>query len=118
MRAKDAVGAYGERVAERHLVDLGMHILDRNWRCELGELDLVARDGDVLVFCEVKTRSSLIFGAPLEAVTEAKARRLRRLAARWLDQHTERAPSIRFDVVGVLRQPRGPAAVEHVRGLA
>ncbi len=68
MRAKDAVGQYGERVAAQHLIDSGLEILDRNWRCRDGELDIVARDGDVIVFCEVKTRSSTAYGDPAEAV--------------------------------------------------
>ena len=65
----------------RYLRDLGMEVLDRNWRCEHGEVDVVARDGDCVVFCEVKTRRSSGFGEPVEAVTFAKAMRLRRLAA-------------------------------------
>jgi magnesium chelatase family protein len=68
-----ALGRYGESVAARRLVADGMVLLDRNWRCELGEIDLVLRDGPVLVVCEVKTRSSDDFGSPLEAVRPAKA---------------------------------------------
>jgi putative endonuclease len=121
MRAKDAVGHYGERVAERHLVDAGMTIVDRNWRCAEGEIDLIAVDGAVLVFCEVKTRSSVLFGDPAEAVGSAKADRLRRLATRWLaDQRRSRTgrfwPEMRFDVVTVLRRTRGAAEVRHIRG--
>jgi putative endonuclease len=66
---RQAMGRYGEDSALRHLTDKGMALLDRNWRCELGEIDLVLRDRDVLVFCEVKTRASAAFGSPLEAVT-------------------------------------------------
>jgi putative endonuclease len=117
MRAKDALGRYGEQVAERHLVEQGMVVLDRNWRCELGEIDLVARDGDALVVCEVKTRSGLGYGHPLEAVTARKLARLRRLAARWVHDHGVRPPIIRLDVVGVLSRPPGPAVVDHVRGV-
>ncbi|MCL2781483.1 MAG: YraN family protein [Actinomycetia bacterium] len=84
MRAKDAVGRYGEDVAARHLADAGLTILARNWRCADGELDIVARDGPALVFCEVKTRRSVAFGDPSEAVGAVKAARLRRLALRWL----------------------------------
>ena len=116
MRAKDALGAYGEQVAERHLVDAGLTILERNWRCDVGEIDIVAREGDVLVVCEVKTRSGTGFGTPLEGVTMVKAQRLKRLAARWLDAHPVRPAEIRIDLVGVLRPARGPAVVEHVRG--
>ena len=74
-----ATGGYGEAYAARYLTGIGMVVLDRNWRCELGELDLVLRDGRVLVFCEVKTRASAAFGSPLESVTPAKVARLRRL---------------------------------------
>lgn len=116
MRAKDVLGIYGEEVAVRHLQDAGWSILARNWRCEIGELDVVALDGDVLVFCEVKTRSGLGFGSPVEAVTRAKALRQRRLAARWLDSHGGRTREIRFDVIGVLRRRRGGPVLEHVRG--
>ena len=115
-QAKDAVGRYGERVAAAHLVDQGMVVLDRNWRSRSGELDLVLRDGDELVFCEVKTRRTARFGAPAESVGAAKVRRLRRLAAQWLAQAGLRAPTVRFDVVSVHPQPSGAARVEHIRG--
>lgn len=118
MQVKDAVGAYGERVAVEHLKRAGMVVLDRNWRCPQGEIDIVLRDGDVLVVCEVKTRTSDIFGAPLEGVTAQKAQRLRRLAAAWLLARGVRVADVRIDLVGVLRPPRGPAEVEHVRGVA
>jgi putative endonuclease len=81
-------------------------VLDRNWRCQEGELDLVVRRGPTLVFCEVKTRTSRAFGEPFEAVTRAKQLRIRRLAGRWLRDRREclgRSPAdIRFDVVSVL----------------
>jgi putative endonuclease len=115
-QAKDAVGAYGERVAAAHLVDQGMVVLDRNWRSRSGELDLVLRDGAELVFCEVRTRRTARFGTPAESVGAAKIRRLRRLAAQWLAQAGLRAPTVRFDVVCVRPQPSGAARVEHIRG--
>ncbi|RJK98266.1 YraN family protein [Vallicoccus soli] len=118
MRAKDGVGRYGERVAARHLVDAGLVVLERNWRCELGEIDIVAREGGVLVVCEVKTRSSGAYGPPAEAVTPAKAARLRRLAARWVHERGVHPQELRVDVVAVLRRPRGAALVEHLRGVA
>lgn len=113
-----ALGAYGERLAVDRLVAAGMSILDRNWRCRDGEIDIVARDGDALVVCEVKTRSGVQFGSPLEAVTPEKAARLRRLAAGWLAAHEVHPASVRIDVVAVVRPARGPAEVEHVRGVA
>jgi putative endonuclease len=94
-----------------------MTILDRNWRCELGEIDIVARDGHVLVICEVKTRRGLDYGSPSEAVTWRKARRLRRLAMRWLDTHDCHPREVRVDVVSVLCPDRGAAVVEHLRGV-
>lgn len=113
-----AIGEYGERLAREHLVALGYEVLDRNWRCDQGELDLVARDGSCLVFCEVKTRRSTAFGDPIEAVTPAKAARLRRLAGCWLRVHDVRAPEVRVDVIGVLRPRSGPAVLEHLQGVA
>jgi putative endonuclease len=118
MRAKDGVGQYGERVAARHLVDSGMAIVELNWRCPDGEIDIVARDGDTVVFCEVKTRSSTAFGDPAEAVVGRKAVRLRRLAARWLAEHPHAWAEIRIDVVSVLRQRKGAAVVRHIRGVS
>ncbi len=114
--ARNAVAAYGERVATRHLLADGMQILDRNWRCRHGEIDIVARDTDDLVFCEVKTRRSAAYGTPAEAVVATKARRLRRLAAAWLEVHDIHAPGIRFDVIGVVPRRAGAAVVEHLRG--
>lgn len=113
-----ALGAFGEAYAARHLVDQGMVVLDRNWRCELGEIDLVLRDGRVLVVCEVKTRRSTRYGDPLEGVTEQKAARLRRLAARWLAEHDVRPGEVRLDLVGILLPRRGVPTLEHVRGVA
>jgi putative endonuclease len=104
MRVKDAVGRFGEDVAAQFLHDAGLTILARNWRCREGEIDIVARDGEVLVFVEVKTRSSARFGDPAEAVDAVKAARVRRLAVRWLAEQDERYwPQLRFDVVAVLR---------------
>lgn len=115
---RGALGAYGESLAARHLIEQGMVLLDRNWRCDQGEIDLVLRDGRVLVVCEVKTRSSLAFGSPLEGVTERKAARLRRLAARWLSEHPVHPPEVRIDLVGVLLTRRSPTQIDHVRGVA
>ena len=112
-----ALGAYGESLAERHLVGLGMAVLDRNWRCPAGEIDLVLREGDVLVVCEVKTRRGVEFGTPHEAVTEAKLERLHRLADRWREEHGLASVEVRVDLVAVLRPRRGPSVIEHVRGL-
>ncbi|GAB3668478.1 YraN family protein [Nocardioides korecus] len=113
----DSLGAYGERVAARRLVEDGMEVLERNWRCELGEIDLVLRDGDVLVVCEVKTRTSSAYGHPLEAVDRRKCDRLRRLAARWLAEHDVRASGVRIDLVGVLLDGPGRPGLAHLKGV-
>lgn len=115
--SRQALGAYGERVAEEHLVAQGMTLLDRNWRCELGELDLVLREGNVLVACEVKTRSSLLYGTPHEAITDTKLERLQLLGARWATDHGVRPREMRVDLVAVLRSARGAAEVDHVKGI-
>ncbi len=109
-----ALGRWGEDLAARHLTAAGMQVLDRNWRCARGELDLVARDRDgTIVFVEVKTRSGTGFGAPAEAVGRAKARRLRVLACCWLLEHRQpRGVDLRFDVVGIVKAPgRAPELV-------
>lgn len=117
----DGIGKVGEDAATARLVALGWQILDRNWRCRAGELDIVARDGPVVVFCEVKTRSTGRFGAPAGAVDARKAARIRRLAVRWL-QDRRGAPGwrppavVRFDVLGVTLVA-GVPCVEHLRGV-
>lgn len=118
MRSSDAVGRYGEQVAVAHLERAGMVVLDRNWRCRQGELDVVAMDGSCLVAVEVKTRRSEAYGHPVEAVTREKVGRLRRLVAQWLAEHDVRADAVRIDVVAVLRPRSGPAVVDHRRAVA
>ena len=116
MRAKDGLGQYGERVAVRHLQELGLEIVDRNWRCSEGELDIVAREADgTIVFVEVKSRSSNDYGTPAEAVTRVKRGKLRVLAQRWLAERRPPYSALRFDVIAVLRSRRGPADVVHLR---
>lgn len=113
-----AVGDRGEDLACAHLEELGWQVVARNWRCPLGELDVVADEDGQLVFCEVKTRRSTRFGTPLEAVHEQKARRLRRLAWAWLEEHGRHGEPFRIDVLGVLCPPDGPPQIQHVRGVA
>jgi putative endonuclease len=116
MAVKDVLGRFGEDVAAQHLQRAGLVLVERNWRCREGELDIIATDGPVLVFCEVKTRSGMGFGSPAEAVGPDKQRRLRALAARWLAEHPHQWAELRFDLVGVLRSGDG-VQVEHLRGV-
>ena len=103
-RARRALGTAGEAAVAAWYADRGYEVVARNWRCPTGELDLVVRKGRTLVFCEVKSRSSSAFGAPVEAVTPAKQARLRRLAGCWLEAGgtKARASDLRFDVASVL----------------
>ncbi len=118
MAAKDVLGRRGEQLAERYLIMAGLVILDRNWRCPLGEIDLVARDGNELVVVEVKTRSSTAFGHPLEAITAVKLGRLRKLAAAWCAAHRPRTAGIRVDAIGVVAPRIGEPVIEHLRGVS
>ena len=97
------LGRRGESLAAQWYESNGYRIVDRNWRCELGEIDLIASGHGVVVFCEVKTRSSYRFGHPAEAVTPAKQRRVHILGAKWLEAaDVRRPPRRRFDVAAVV----------------
>lgn len=115
--ARAALGAAGEDMAQQYLTDRGMVLLDRNWRCREGEIDLVLRDGDTVVVCEVKTRRTRTFGEPIQAITRVKLARLRRLAGCWLADHPVPAGGVRLDVVALLRHPDGSFSVDHRRGV-
>ncbi len=107
-----ALGQRGEDLVARWYETAGYRILDRNWRTRDGELDLVLSQGRTVVFCEVKTRRSTAFGAPVEAVTATKQRRIRTLALQWLAAHSRRGDELRFDVASVLLPREGKAVVE------
>lgn len=108
------LGSFGEQYAARYLtVEKGMALLDRNWRGPAGEIDLVLRDGRTLVVCEVKTRSSERFGSALEAVDEAKGRRLRVLAHQWCEARGIAPSDLRIDLVGVLVRGAAVVRVDH-----
>lgn len=114
-----ALGAHGEQFAARYLESQGFEIVERNWRCSHGELDIVAYEpaACALVFVEVKTRTGSMFGSPLEAITYAKARKLYQLAMLWQRETNRRAASIRVDGVGVLLGGAEPE-ITHIRGIA
>ena len=123
MKAKDVLGREGEQAAVEYLESLGFRILDRNWHCADGEIDIVAKERSTFVVCEVKTRSSARYGTPLDAVGYVKRRRLRRLAVLWLHAHGIRFDQIRIDVIGLLRDGDADSEagrefiIEHVRGV-
>ena len=96
------VGIRGEDIAAKWYEARGYQVLDRNWRCREGELDLVVRHGRQVVFCEVKHRMGVGFGTPAETITREKKQRIRHLAARWLQDAKPRPAEIRFDVAAIL----------------
>lgn len=112
------LGARGEAIAHEHLEDRGCIVLARNWRTREGELDLIVRDGDTVVAVEVKTRSSLDYGHPLEAITARKAHRLRRLLGAWAREHAARGTRLRVDAIGVVLRGRDRPRIEHLQGIA
>lgn len=115
---RNELGALGEQVAVEHLLGQGMRILQRNWRCRYGELDVIAADGDgTVVFVEVKTRSGDAFGGVEQAVTPRKVRRLRRLAGLWLAGQDTHWTRVRLDVIGVRVGRRRNPEVFHLSGV-
>ncbi|GHD38686.1 YraN family protein [Mycetocola manganoxydans] len=117
MAAKDELGRRGEDLAARFLEDAGYRLLERNWRCRQGEIDIVARTANTLVFVEVKTRSGLAFGHPFEAITATKLARLRGLAAVWCAEHSPSVARIRLDAIAVIVPRSGQPVVEHLLGV-
>ena len=117
-RRKDILGRRGENEAARALAAAGYRILERNWRAKTpggGELDIVALDGDVLVFVEVKTRTSEEEGHPFEAITSSKRRRIARAAQAYMAENEVEERDCRFDVVGVMPNPDGTLECEILR---
>lgn len=107
------LGKEGERVAERYLQKKGYRVVERNYRCPLGELDLVVLDRRVIVFVEVKTRTGHGFGTPVEAVEFRKQRKMIQVAQFFLAEKKLQQRDARFDVVGV-SWPGGEPVVEHI----
>ena len=108
METRTALGRKGEDLAADLYARLGYSVLERNFRCPEGEIDLVAGRGGLVVFCEVKTRGSDNWGLPAEAVAPVKQARLRRLAARWLTARQPGSVEIRFDVVSIVMRDGRP----------
>jgi putative endonuclease len=110
------VGAFGERVAAAHLEAKGYRIRARNFRCREGEIDIVAEEGDCLVFVEVRTRRGNALGGPAESVTPAKEKKLLTVARAYLQQHDDVPPDQRIDVVAVELSRGRLLAVQHIEG--
>lgn len=110
------LGRRGEELAARCLEAAGLVLLSRNWRCREGELDLVATDGNTLVVCEVKTRSTEDCGPPAASITRAKIQKIRRATWAWLRRYGCNQCAVRFDVVSVRWPKSGKPTVEYLRG--
>lgn len=117
MSSAHRVGMRGEELALSFLSGLGYHLLEKNYRCRLGEIDLIMKDGQTLVFIEVKTRRSTLYGSPQEAVGPAKQAKIRRLAGYYLLTKGIKEQQLRFDVVAIQFERKGKHRVEHLKGV-
>jgi putative endonuclease len=100
-------GKKGEELAAAHLAEAGYRIIERNYRCFFGEIDIVAEEGETLVFVEVKSRRSDAYGAPQLAVGREKQKKISKIALHYLSDHRQRDRPARFDVVAVMLLPAG-----------
>lgn len=112
---RKALGQRGEDAAAAYLERAGMTVVERNWRCKSGEMDIIALDGAEVVLCEVKTRRHTSKGTPDEAVTPAKQKRYARLAAAYIQASGVPEMAIRFDVVSILVIAQDRALLRHHR---
>ncbi len=113
------VGVVGEKAARLHLEKIGYRIIETNYRCRLGEIDIIARDGNTTVVVEVRTKTGAAFGTPEESVTTKKARQLRRLALYYLQSAYKREVPSRIDLVAVVLDKENNAVqrLNHIRGI-
>jgi len=109
---RKTIGRLGEDRAERFLKKQGFKILSRNFRCPIGEIDIIAMDGQTLVFIEVKTRRSDRFGTAIEAVDSKKIAKLKKLALYYIKNYYKAEPPVRFDIIGV----SGDGEIYYVKG--
>jgi putative endonuclease len=114
VNTNQSVGKYGEDRASEFLERLGYQVVERNWRCSVGEIDIVARDSDCLVFAEVKTRTRVGFGHPFEAITTAKMQKMRLLVGEWCRAHGIASVQVRLDAISVLLTG-GRIHIEHLK---
>lgn len=113
-RNRKQFGDKGEQLAVGHLKKLGYKIISTNYRCKIGEIDIIAHDGQRIVFIEVKTRGSDKLGSPAEAVNTRKQRKISRIAFYYLDDNNLLDSEIRFDVIAILAGPAQTPKIEHI----
>lgn len=112
--SKQDLGSRGETLAAQYLEEKAYHILDSNWHCRFGEIDIVAKDGDVYVFCEVKTRRTNNVQEALAAITASKAEKFTKAVYHYLNEHQLEDVVWRIDAIGIALPPRGKVIIEHV----
>lgn len=117
MGKKDELGIWGERIATEYLQAEGYRIVDQRWRCRLGEIDIIATCGQTTCFVEVKTRRTVSFGHPLEAIDSKKLSRLRQLAGLWCETNKTLASKIRIDAVGIVGDGVKVHSLDHRQGV-
>ncbi|NVN98904.1 MAG: YraN family protein [Geobacteraceae bacterium] len=110
-----SLGSRGEELAASFLERSGIKIIERNFRCKGGEVDIVAKDGNTIVFVEVKSRKSLAYGVPQEAVTPFKQRQISKAALTWLAKHKKTDSPARFDVIAILLDGSYSHKIEHIK---
>jgi len=110
---RQSLGRAGEKAAAKYLRRNGYRIIETNWRCPIGEIDIIARKDDILVFCEVKARQNLAFGLPEEAVTANKQARLRKLGDYYWNFKSDKKQNPRFDVLSIIARSGG-LEIEHI----
>jgi putative endonuclease len=115
--SKSKLGTQGESIAAAHLEAQGMRIIDRNFHTRYGEVDLIAEEGDAIVFVEVKTRRTGAYGTPEESVMPRKRERLLLTAQTYLQQHELDQRTWRIDVVAIRLQANGPATINHIQAI-
>lgn len=116
LQSSREIGLLGEDIAARHLKALGFSIVCKNFRSRFGEIDLIAKDGDTIVFVEVKARRNQSFGRAIEQVNKAKQRKIMKVACAYLASTGDYASEVRFDVLAIDMLPGGVKRVELIRG--
>ncbi len=111
---KNETGRYGEKLAAQYLLKKGYQIVAANWRCALGEIDLIARQADTLVFVEVRTRRASSTAAAFESIIARKQKRLHRLAEAYLAQQGLYESAWRIDLIAIALPPYGSPIIEHI----
>jgi len=108
------LGIKGENLAVKFLKEKGYRIIARNYKTPIGEIDIIAQDGNTIVFIEVKTRTDEFFGQPFEAVNKRKRQKLKNVALLYLKRHGREFP-VRFDVLSIFYRENGKKEIEHIK---